>query len=140
MKDSAKFMLVNGAPAPRGPFSHAVRAGDFLFISGQGPIDLTTDQFSFGDIAHETRLTLECVAHILHGCGASLDDVVKCSVFLTHAEDFSGMNEVYAEFFSDNAPARTTLQTGMVAKEMRVEIDCIAYAPESEGRRRFPTP
>jgi 2-iminobutanoate/2-iminopropanoate deaminase len=127
---SPEFRQVPGAPRPRGPFSHAVRAGDFLFVSGQGPIDLGTDQFSFGDIRHETRLTLECVKHILEGCGASLHDVVRCSVFLTDPDDFAGMNEVYGQYFKDTAPARTTVQTGMVAKEMRVEIDCIAYLPE----------
>lgn len=130
MATKPQFIRVNGAPCPRGPFSHAVRAGDFLFVSGQGPIDLETDKFSFGDIQHETRLTLNCVKHILEGCGATLSDVVKCSVFLTDPEDFAGMNEVYQEFFTGTAPARTTIQTGMVAKVMRVEIDCIAYIPE----------
>ena len=126
-----EFIRVKGAPAPRGPFSHAVRAGDFLFISGQGPIDLATDQFSFGDIAHETRLTLECVKYILDACGASMEDVVKCSVFLTDPEDFAGMNAVYQQYFPNTAPARTTVQAGMVAKIMRVEIDCVAYVPAS---------
>ncbi|MEO6924684.1 MAG: RidA family protein [Bryocella sp.] len=130
MKKKPQFIRVASAPQPRGPFSHAVRAGDFLFISGQGPIDLTTDQFSFGDIRYETRLTLECVRHILTACGATIEDVVKCSVFLTDPEDFTGMNEVYQEFFPTTAPARTTVQTGMVAKIMRVEIDCIAFLPE----------
>ena len=129
MQKKAEFIEVLGAPKPRGPFAHAVRAGDFLFISGQGPIDLQTDEFSFGDIGHETRLTLECLAHILRECGGSLDDVVKCSVFLTDPADFVGMNEVYSEYFRHTAPARTTVQTGMVAKIMRVEIDCIAYLP-----------
>ncbi|MBS1814633.1 MAG: RidA family protein [Acidobacteria bacterium] len=125
-----EFLRVPGAPQPRGPFSHAVRAGDFLFISGQGPIDLATDQFSFGDIQHETRLTLECIRHILHGCGATMEDVVKCSVFLTDPADFAGMNEIYQQYFPLTAPARTTVQTGMVAKVMRVEIDCIAYVAQ----------
>lgn len=131
MQNGIEFINVPGAPAPRGPFSHAVHAGDFLFISGQGPIDLQTDEFSFGDIGHETRLTLECISHILRGCGGSLEDVVKCSIFLTDAADFAGMNEVYKEYFRHTDPARTTVQTGMVAKIMRVEIDCIAYLPRS---------
>lgn len=130
MKKRAQFIRVASAPQPRGPFSHAVRAGDFLFISGQGPIDLATDQFSFGDIRYETRLTLECVRHILSACGATMEHVVKCSVFLTNPEDFPGMNEIYQEFFPTTAPARTTVQTGMVAKIMRVEIDCVAFLPE----------
>jgi len=129
MPNTPEFLTVSGAPSARGPFSHAVIAGDFIFVSGQAAIDLETDAFSFGDIRHETRLTLNCLRHILEGCGASLSDVVKCSVFLTHPEDFDGMNEVYREFFTDTAPARTTVQTGMVARVMRVEIDCVAYAP-----------
>ena len=131
MNAKPQFINVPHAPQPRGPFSHAVRAGDFLFVSGQGPIDLSTDQFSFGDIAHETRLTLECVKHIVEGCGGTLADIVKCSVFLTNPEDFARMNEVYREYFTETAPARTTVQTGMVAKVMRVEIDCVAYLPDA---------
>lgn len=133
MATRPEFRTINGAPSLRGPFSHAVVAGDFIFVSGQASIDLKTDEFSFGDIRHETRLTLNCVRHILEGCGATLSDVVKCSVFLTDPEDFEGMNEVYREYFTDTAPARTTVQTGMVAKIMRVEIDCVAYAPHRKS-------
>jgi 2-iminobutanoate/2-iminopropanoate deaminase len=72
-----------GVPVPRGPYSPAVRAGDFLFVSGQGPVDVTTDKMSYGDIQHETRLVLENIKRILEGCGASMKDVVKCSVFIS---------------------------------------------------------
>jgi 2-iminobutanoate/2-iminopropanoate deaminase len=118
-----------GVPTPRGPYSPAVRAGDFLFVSGQGPIDPKTNQFSYGDIRHETRITLDNIRGILEGCGASLADVVKCSVFLADARDFTLMNEVYAEFFGDNKPARTTVEAKFANPEMKVEIDCIAYRP-----------
>jgi 2-iminobutanoate/2-iminopropanoate deaminase len=118
-----------GVPAPRGPYSPAVRAGDFLFVSGQGPIDPKTNQFSYGDIRHETRITLDNIRSILEGCGSSLADVVKCSVFLADARDFTLMNEVYAEFFGDNKPARTTVEAKFANPEMKVEIDCIAYRP-----------
>jgi 2-iminobutanoate/2-iminopropanoate deaminase len=118
-----------GVPAPRGPYSPAVRAGDFLFVSGQGPIDPKTNQFSYGDIRHETRMTLDNIRNILEGCGSSLADVVKCSVFLVDARDFTLMNEVYAEFFGDNKPARTTVEAKFANPEMKVEIDCIAYRP-----------
>ena len=96
---------------PRGPYSPAVRAGDFLFVSGPGPVDPETDKLSFGDIRHETRLVLGNIRRILEGCGASMADVVKCSVYLAHADEFAGMNEVYAEFFGDNKPARTTVES-----------------------------
>jgi 2-iminobutanoate/2-iminopropanoate deaminase len=118
-----------GVPSPRGPYSPAVRAGGFLYISGQGPVDPATDQLSFGDIAHETRLTLGNIARILEGCGASLADVVKCTVYLADAREFAGMNAVYAEFFGENKPARTTVEAQMVMPPMRIEIDAIAYRP-----------
>lgn len=118
-----------GVPAPRGPYSPAVRAGDFIFVSGQGPIDPATDRFSFGDIRHETRLVLSNIRRILEGCGASIADVVKCSVFLADGRDFAAMNEVYAEFFGEQKPARTTVEAKFVAPDMKVEIDCIAYRP-----------
>lgn len=114
-------------PAPRGPYSPAVRAGNFLFVSGQGPVDAKTNQFSFGDIKHETRIVLENIRHILEGCGASMADVVKCSVFLADGRDFAAMNEVYAEFFGADKPARTTVEAKFAEPRMKVEIDCIAY-------------
>jgi 2-iminobutanoate/2-iminopropanoate deaminase len=118
-----------GVPAPRGPYSPAVRAGDFIFVAGQGPIDPETNQFSFGDIRHETRRVLSNIRLILEGCGASLADVVKCSVFLGDGRDFSAMNEVYAEFFGQHKPARTTVEAKFVVQDMKVEIDCVAYKP-----------
>jgi 2-iminobutanoate/2-iminopropanoate deaminase len=118
-----------GIPAPRGPYSPAVRAGDFIFVAGQGPVDPATNQFSFGDIKHETRIVLENIRRILEGCGATMADVVRCGVFLLNGDDFGAMNEVYAEFFGDNKPARTTVETRFAVKQMKVEIDCIAYKP-----------
>ncbi len=88
-----------GIPSPRGPYSPAVRAGEFIYVSGQGPVDPETDQMSFGDIRHETRLVLGNVQRILEGCGAAMKDVVKCNVYLANGDDFPAMNEVYAEFF-----------------------------------------
>src|SRR5262249_15489341 len=88
-----------GGPTPRGPYSPAVRAGDFIYVAGQGPVDAATNQMSFGDIKHETRIVLTNIQRILEGCGASMADVVKCSVFLRNGSDFAAMNEVYAEFF-----------------------------------------
>ena len=119
----------SGLPAPRGPYSPAVRAGDFLFVSGQGPIDPKTNEFSYGDIQHETRVVLNNVKTILEGCGASLADVVKCSVFIRDGGDFGAMNQVYAEFFGAAKPARTTVETKFADSKMKVEIDCIAYKP-----------
>jgi 2-iminobutanoate/2-iminopropanoate deaminase len=116
------------APTPRGPYSPAVRAGDFIYVSGQGPIDPLTDKLSNGDIQHETRIVLSNIKRILEACGATMADVVKCSVFLKDGSEFKAMNEVYTEFFAANRPARTTVVCQFVS-DMRVEIDCIAYKP-----------
>jgi|SRR5947209_3138524 len=117
-----------GVPEPRGPYSPAVRAGGFVFVAGQGPIDPATNQFSFGDIRHETRLVLGNIQRILEGCGLTMADVVKCSVFLSDGGEFAAMNEIYAEFFGQHKPARTTVEAKFVTPKMKVEIDCIAYA------------
>lgn len=121
----------SGTPKPRGPYSPAVRAGDFIYVSGQGPIDPETNEFSYGDIQHETRVTLNNVKRILEAAGASMSDVVKCSVFLREGRDFGDMNVVYAEFFGDTKPARTTVEAKFANPVMKVEIDCVAYKPRS---------
>jgi 2-iminobutanoate/2-iminopropanoate deaminase len=118
-----------GAPAPRGPYAPAVAAGDFIFVAGQGPIDPATDRMSYGDIRHETRVTLSNVKRILEAAGASLNDVIRCGVFLKDVSDFAAMNEIYAEFFGDVRPARTTVQAVMPDPAIKVEIDCVAYKP-----------
>ncbi|MBK9167049.1 MAG: RidA family protein [Bryobacterales bacterium] len=118
-----------GVPTPRAPYSPAVRAGGFIFVSGQGPFDAETQQWSFGDIGHETRVVLTNIKRILEGCGASMADVVKVGVFLKDRNDFAAMNAVYAEFFGDQKPARTTVEAQFAVPEMRVEIDCVAYKP-----------
>ena len=118
-----------GVPAPRGPYSPAVRAGDFIFVSGQVPIDPVTQQLVMGDVREETRQTLTNIMRILEGCGASLTDVVKCQVFLADGKDFAAMNEVYAEFFGDAKPARTTVVAAFAIPGIKVEIDAVAYRP-----------
>ena len=118
-----------GVAAPRGPYSPAVRAGDFIFLAGQVPVDPATDKMSTGDIQHETRLTLNNVKRLLEGVGSSLADVVKVGVFLADAADFAKMNEVYAEFFGESKPARTTVVCKFMS-DIRIEIDCVAYTPK----------
>ena len=119
-----------GVPVPRGPYSPAVRAGDFIYVAGQGPIDPATNQMTLGDIRQETRQVLSNIKLILEGCGATMQDVVKCSVFLADGKDFAGMNEVYAEFFGNAKPARTTVACRFAVPDMKVEIDCVAYRPK----------
>ena len=128
-------LQVAGAPKPGGPYSTAVRAGDFLYISGQGPVDAETGVMQAeATVQQQTRIVLQHLQTILQSCGGGIQDVVKCSVFLLHTADFAAMNEVYAEVFGSAAPARTTVATGMVAPGMKVEIDCVAYLPASSSR------
>jgi 2-iminobutanoate/2-iminopropanoate deaminase len=116
-------------PTPRGPYSPAVIAGDFIYVSGQGPVDPVTDKMSYGDIQFETRITLGNIKRILAAAGATLNDVVRCGVFLRDGNDFAAMNEVYTEFFGDQRPARTTVAVAFADPTMKVEIDCVAYKP-----------
>jgi len=116
-----------GVPVPRGPYSPAVKAGGFVYVSGQVPIDTSTNQMSLGDIQHETRLILNNTKAILEGAGANMAQVIKCTVYLSNGADFAAMNEVYAEFFGEHKPARTTIVCQFVMQAIKVEIDCIAY-------------
>ena len=119
-----------GAPAPRGPYSPAVRAGDYIFVSGQIPLAPITNQTRLGDVASEPRQVLENIRLNLEGCGATLRDVVKTTVFLTNVQDFAAMNAAYAEVFGDSKPARSTV--GVAALPLpgaKVEIEAIAYKP-----------
>jgi 2-iminobutanoate/2-iminopropanoate deaminase len=118
-----------GVPAPRGPYSPAVRAGDFIFVSGQVPVDPATGELVSADIARETRQVLDNIKGILTGCGATMADVVRCGVFLGDGKDFAAMNAVYAEYFGDAKPARATVVTGFALPGVRVEIDAIVYKP-----------
>jgi reactive intermediate/imine deaminase len=120
-----------GVPEPKYPYSPLVRAGDFLFVSGQVPNDHALGQLSLGTIQHETRIVIGNIARILEGAGASLADVVRCNVYLKNPADFDGMNEVYREFFGANKPARTTVAVAFAHPDMKVEIDCIAYKPKT---------
>ena len=122
-----------GVPTPRGPYSPVVRAGDFLFVSGQVPVNPATQSVELSDIRGETRLVLSNIKLILEGAGSSLADVVKCSVFLSDVGDFAAMNEIYTEFFGTAKPARTTVGCQFALAGLRVEIDCIAYRPVTKG-------
>lgn len=117
-----------GVAAPRGPYSPAVRAGDFIYVSGQVPVDPQTNKAMTGDIRQETRQVLGNITRILEGCGATRADVVKCQVFLVDIKDFAAMNEVYQEFFGEAKPARTTIGVASLPLPgSRVEIEAIAY-------------
>jgi len=112
-------------PKPIGPYSEAVVAGGFVFVSGQGPFNTKTQQMELGDIRSEARLELTNISTILKASNSSLENVVKVNVFLADLKDFEAMNEVYREFFKDNLPARTTVQAELLTKR-KVLFDCIA--------------
>ena len=114
------------APQPVGPYSQAVVEGDFIFVSGQGCINPLTNTLERGDARSETKRVFENLRAILQAAGSSLDDVVKCNVYLRDIDDFAAMNEVYATFFSAPFPARTTIQAGALPGGIAVEIECIA--------------
>jgi 2-iminobutanoate/2-iminopropanoate deaminase len=115
------------APAAIGPYSQAVKAGGFLFVSGQIPLDPATGALVDGDVRAQTRRVLENLDGIVTAAGASLDRVVKTTVYLVDMNDFAAMNEVYSTFFRTPAPARATVQVGRLPKDVRVEIDAIVH-------------
>lgn len=121
-----KAVATTTAPAAIGPYSQAVIAGGFLFVSGQIPLDPATGALVSGSIADETRRVFGNLKAILEAAGATFDNVVKTTVYLSDMADFSAMNAVYATYFSDPAPARATVQAAALPKGVRVEIDLIA--------------
>ena len=120
-----RAIQAEGAPKAVGPYSHAVIAGQFVFTAGQAGLDPQTRQFPSG-IEAQTRQTLENIAAILEAAGTSMAKVVKTTVFLADMEDFQAMNQVYAEFFPVDPPARTTVQAARIPLDALVEIEAIA--------------
>jgi len=123
-----EVLKLERAPAPKGPYSQAVRAGPFLFISGQGPVDPKKGRILVDDVVGQTCQTLENVKAILEESGSSLDRVVKANVYLSDIDDFSAMNEVYSEYFKANPPARTTIEASRLPFDIHVEIDVVALS------------
>jgi 2-iminobutanoate/2-iminopropanoate deaminase len=114
------------APRAIGPYSQAIRAGDFIFVSGQIPIDPTTGQFIEGGIAEQTEQVIRNLSAVLEAAGSGLAQVVKTTVFLVDMKEFASMNEVYGKFFANEAPARATVAAAGLPKDARVEIEAIA--------------
>jgi 2-iminobutanoate/2-iminopropanoate deaminase len=113
-------------PKAIGPYSQAVRANGFVFLSGQIPLDPKTQQIVEGDVAAQTERVMENLKGVVEAAGSSLHHVVKTTVFLVDMNDFAAMNEVYARYFTANAPARSTVEVARLPKNVRVEIDLIA--------------
>lgn len=117
------------APQAIGPYSQAIRAGQFLFLSGQIPLDPATGEVVAGDVRAQTRRVLENMGAVLAAANLSFDAVVKTTVFLVDLAEFGAMNEVYGTVFADPAPARSTVQVSRLPRDVRVEIDAIALLP-----------
>jgi len=119
------------APKPIGPYSVGIRAGNLVFTAGQSGIDPLTGEVVPGGIQAETRQVFRNLQGILEAVGSSLQEVVKTTVFLRDMNDFAQMNAVYAEFFSQDYPARSTVQVSALPKGVAVEIEAIALCPPS---------
>ena len=117
------------APAAVGPYSQAIIAGDLIFCAGQGAIDPATQDLRRGTVEEETERTLRNLEAVLDAACATFADVVKTTVFLADINDFAAMNEVYAGFFPDPPPARTTVEVAALPKGFKVEIEAIARRP-----------
>ena len=121
-----KIVSTEKAPKAIGPYSQAVISNGLAFLSGQIPLDPVSGQIIEGNVAAQTERALENLKSVLEACGASLESVVKTTVFLKDMGEFALMNEVYGRYFPSNAPARSTVEAARLPKDVRVEIDCIA--------------
>ncbi|MDM8534136.1 RidA family protein [Clostridiaceae bacterium HSG29] len=124
---SLKKVHTNNAPAAVGPYSQAMIAGDFVYVSGQLPINPETGKMVTTTVKDQTRQSLENAKAILKEAGTSLENVVKTTVFLQNMGDFGDMNEVYAEFFTDHKPARAAVEVAKLPLGADVEIQMVAY-------------
>ena len=121
-----EIVSTENAPGAIGPYSQAVKTGNMVFCSGQIPINPATGEFVSNDVAEQTEQVLKNLSAVLEAAGTNLGNVVKTTVFLADMNDFAVFNEVYAKYFSDNKPARATVQAARLPRDARVEIECIA--------------
>ncbi|MER3403482.1 MAG: deaminase [Armatimonadota bacterium] len=122
-----KAVFSADAPPPIGPYSQAVRIGEWLFLSGQIPVDPATNEVVPGGIGAQTRQVLQNLQAILNAEGATLQHVVKTTIYLQDLDDFKAMNEVYATYFCEPYPARATVEVSGLPKGVLIEIEAIAY-------------
>ena len=123
--------VINVPNAPKLPFSSAIRVGDYIFVSGQGEFEDPKTGEPIQGIEAQTRKCLENMKQVLETAGASLDDVVKVTVFLDDVANYAKMNEVYQSYFPKDYPARSTAVTGLVVPNMLAEMECIPYSPQA---------
>jgi 2-iminobutanoate/2-iminopropanoate deaminase len=121
-----EVIATENAPKAIGPYSQAIKANGFVFLSGQIALDPATQQLSTGGVAEQTERVLKNLEAVLQAAGSSLDKVVRCGVFLKDMNDFAAMNAVYGKFFKSNAPARSAVEAARLPRNVLVEIDAIA--------------
>jgi len=121
-----RIVATTAAPAAIGPYSQATVHNGIAYLSGQIPLDPATGEIVEGGIAEQTTRVLDNLRAVLEAAGASLDTVLKTTVFLADMGEFAAMNEVYARYFATNPPARATVQAARLPRDVRVEIECIA--------------
>ena len=126
-----KIVSTNDAPAAIGPYSQAIRSGSMLFCAGQIPLDPKTGQIVSDDIAEQTKRVLENIAALLKAAHLNFGHVVKTTIFLISMGDFQTVNEIYATYFRENPPARSTVAVSALPKGAKIEIEVIAMASES---------
>jgi 2-iminobutanoate/2-iminopropanoate deaminase len=125
MSTDRQPIIADDAPAAVGPYSHAVRSGGFLFLSGQTPLDPATGKLVEGGVGDQTRRCLENLQAVCAAAGASLGDAVRCGIYVTDMGTFAEVNEAYATFFTDEPPARSTIGVAALPVGAQVEIDAI---------------
>src|SRR5256885_8515862 len=123
-----EVIATNDGPKAIGPYSQAIKANGFVFVSGQVAIDPSTQQVISGDVAAQTDRVLKNLSAILKAAGSGLEKVVRCGVFLKNMSDFAAMNEIYGRHFGAAPPARSTVEVAQLPKDVLVEIDVIALA------------
>jgi 2-iminobutanoate/2-iminopropanoate deaminase len=131
-----KVILSENAPAPVGPYSQAIQVGDFLYTAGQIAIDPATGKLIEGDVAAQAEQAIKNIQAVLAAAGATLDNVVKTTVYLKTMSDFAAMNAVYSRLFGDNRPARTTIAIAEVPLGGLFEIEAVIYLPKAGKKKK----
>jgi len=121
-----KALQIPGAPAPLGPYSQAILKNDTLYVSGQIPMNPSTGEIVDDSIEDSTEQVMENLTALLKEANMTMENVVKCSIFLKDLEDFNAVNTIYARYFRSEPPARETVQVARLPKDVSVEISCIA--------------
>jgi 2-iminobutanoate/2-iminopropanoate deaminase len=132
MAQRKRSIFSKQAPTPVGPYSQAIRAGNFIFVAGQVPVNPATGEFVKGSMTLQTQRCMDNIKAILAAAGSAPKDIVRTTIYLTNMNDFTEVNEAYGNYFDLEPPARTTIQAAALPKGVAIEIDAIAYVPEKK--------